>query len=124
MVRLALRVLQLMVALYGHILTFVPLLLQDLFINGFGIFTNAAGAKIAWFIDPLGAILISLAIITSWSWTAFSGLPVPSIAASIAHEEVSADYLFVSRRHQQRSSRPLLDARPTRISSASLSTRQ
>jgi len=43
---------------------------NDLLINGFGIFTNAAGAKIAWFIDPLGAIIISIVIISSWSWTA------------------------------------------------------
>ena len=46
----------------------------DLLINGFGIFTNAAGAKIAWFIDPLGAIIISIVIISSWSWTAGSKL--------------------------------------------------
>ncbi len=37
----------------------------------FGIFTAAAGAKIAWWIDPLGAILISLAIISSWTRTAY-----------------------------------------------------
>lgn len=46
----------------------------DLLINGFGIFTNAAGAKIAWFIDPMGAIIISCVIIASWSWTAYSEL--------------------------------------------------
>lgn len=43
---------------------------NDLLVNGFGIFTNAAGAKVAWFIDPLGAIIISLVLIGSWSWTA------------------------------------------------------
>ncbi|CAD6564743.1 MAG: hypothetical protein CYPHOPRED_004640 [Cyphobasidiales sp. Tagirdzhanova-0007] len=47
---------------------------NDLLINGFGIFTNAAGAKFAWFLDPLGAIIISLVIISSWGWTAFSEL--------------------------------------------------
>ena len=45
---------------------------NDLFINGFGIFTSAAGATIAGWIDPAGALVISLAIITSWTRTAFS----------------------------------------------------
>ncbi|SPO28084.1 related to mitochondrial Fe2+ transporter MMT1 and related transporters (cation diffusion facilitator superfamily) [Ustilago trichophora] len=44
---------------------------NDLFINGFGIFTSAAGATIAGWIDPAGALVISLAIITSWTRTAF-----------------------------------------------------
>ncbi|CBQ68426.1 conserved hypothetical protein [Sporisorium reilianum SRZ2] len=44
---------------------------NDLFINGFGIFTSAAGATIAGWIDPAGALIISLAIITSWTRTAF-----------------------------------------------------
>ncbi|KIS68232.1 uncharacterized protein UMAG_03814 [Mycosarcoma maydis] len=44
---------------------------NDLFINGFGIFTSAAGATIAGWIDPTGALIISLAIITSWTRTAF-----------------------------------------------------
>ncbi|CAH7688991.1 cation efflux family-domain-containing protein [Phakopsora pachyrhizi] len=39
---------------------------NDLFINGFGIFTNAAGAKIKWWIDPLGGMMISLALIFLW----------------------------------------------------------
>ena len=32
---------------------------NDLAINGFGIFTSCAGAKVAWFIDPMGAMIIS-----------------------------------------------------------------
>ncbi|MBW0461549.1 hypothetical protein O181_001264 [Austropuccinia psidii MF-1] len=39
---------------------------NDLFINAFGIFTNAAGAKIRWWIDPLGAMLISIALCMLW----------------------------------------------------------
>ncbi|PLW09734.1 hypothetical protein PCANC_24013 [Puccinia coronata f. sp. avenae] len=39
---------------------------NDLFINAFGIFTNAAGAKIKWWIDPLGAMLISVGLIILW----------------------------------------------------------
>ena len=47
-------------------------IILDLLVNGFGIFTNAAGAKIAWWIDPMGAMIISLVLIGSWSWTAAS----------------------------------------------------
>ncbi|KAH9809882.1 hypothetical protein DFH28DRAFT_1132666 [Melampsora americana] len=39
---------------------------NDLFINGFGILTNAAGAHIKWWIDPLGALIISLGLIYLW----------------------------------------------------------
>jgi len=39
--------------------------------NRFGIFTSAAGAKIAWWLDPTGAMIISFAIIFSWSRTAY-----------------------------------------------------
>ncbi|GAA5989292.1 hypothetical protein JCM5350_003433 [Sporobolomyces pararoseus] len=42
---------------------------NDLFINGFGLFTACAGAKIAWFIDPLGALIISFILIFVWGNT-------------------------------------------------------
>ncbi|KAK7028157.1 hypothetical protein VNI00_014972 [Paramarasmius palmivorus] len=42
---------------------------NDLLINGFGIFTSSAGANILWWIDPAGAIIISVVIIISWTRT-------------------------------------------------------
>ncbi|GAA5974598.1 hypothetical protein JCM11641_007018 [Rhodosporidiobolus odoratus] len=42
---------------------------NDLFINGFGLFTSAAGSKIAWWIDPVGAMVISLVLICTWGNT-------------------------------------------------------
>ncbi|KAK1226860.1 hypothetical protein PQX77_010164 [Marasmius sp. AFHP31] len=42
---------------------------NDLFVNGFGLFTSSAGAKIKWWIDPMGAIIISVAIVVSWTLT-------------------------------------------------------
>ncbi|KAJ6512084.1 cation efflux family-domain-containing protein [Mycena vitilis] len=42
---------------------------NDLFINGFGILTSSAGAKLLWWIDPLGALLISLALVVVWGRT-------------------------------------------------------
>lgn len=44
---------------------------NDLFINGFGILTSVGGAKLAWWIDPMGATLLSLLIAGIWLRTAF-----------------------------------------------------
>lgn len=43
---------------------------NDLFINGFGILTSVGGSKLAWWIDPMGAILLSCLIIILWFRTA------------------------------------------------------
>ena len=45
---------------------------NDLLINGFGILTSVGGSKLVWWIDPMGAILLSLLISTIWLRTAFS----------------------------------------------------
>lgn len=45
---------------------------NDLFINGFGILTSVGGAKLKWWIDPLGAMVLSVLIIFLWSRTAYS----------------------------------------------------
>ncbi|KAK0214105.1 CDF manganese transporter [Armillaria fumosa] len=44
---------------------------NDLLINGFGILTSSAGAKLKWWIDPMGAIIISGVIIASWTYTSY-----------------------------------------------------
>jgi cation diffusion facilitator family transporter len=43
---------------------------NDLFINGFGILTSVGGSKISWWIDPMGAILLSCLILSLWLHTA------------------------------------------------------
>lgn len=45
---------------------------NDLFINGFGVLTSVGGAKLKWWIDPMGALLLSTLIIFLWSRTAYS----------------------------------------------------
>lgn len=45
---------------------------NDLFINGFGILTSVGGAKLKWWLDPMGAMLLSVLIIFLWSRTAYS----------------------------------------------------
>ncbi|KAK6080178.1 cation efflux family protein [Seiridium cupressi] len=43
---------------------------NDLLINGFGILTSVGGAKLAWWIDPMGAIILSVLISGIWLRTA------------------------------------------------------
>src|SRR5690606_31293147 len=43
---------------------------NDLFINGFGILTSVGGSKLKWWIDPTGAIILSLIIGGLWLITA------------------------------------------------------
>lgn len=45
---------------------------NDLFINGFGILTSVGGSKLAWWIDPMGAIILSVLIATLWLRTAYA----------------------------------------------------
>jgi cation diffusion facilitator family transporter len=45
---------------------------NDLLINGSGILTSVGGSKLKWWIDPMGAIIISCVISFMWLRTAFS----------------------------------------------------
>ncbi|KAF2843584.1 hypothetical protein M501DRAFT_103939 [Patellaria atrata CBS 101060] len=45
---------------------------NDLLINGFGLLTSVGGSKLKWWIDPLGAVILSLTIIGLWLHTAYS----------------------------------------------------
>lgn len=45
---------------------------NDLFINGFGLLTSIGGSKLRWWIDPMGAIILSVLIATLWLRTAYS----------------------------------------------------
>ncbi|KAI0169473.1 hypothetical protein GGR52DRAFT_467742 [Hypoxylon sp. FL1284] len=44
---------------------------NDLLINGFGILTSVGGSELAWWIDPTGAIALSLVIIAIWLHDAY-----------------------------------------------------
>ncbi|KAL6707444.1 hypothetical protein ACN47E_004014 [Coniothyrium glycines] len=45
---------------------------NDLFINGFGVLTSVGGSKLVWWLDPMGAMILSVLIIFLWSRTAYS----------------------------------------------------
>ncbi|KAH8422285.1 cation diffusion facilitator family transporter [Aspergillus melleus] len=42
---------------------------NDLFINGFGILTSVGGSKLKWWIDPMGAVILSCLILGLWLHT-------------------------------------------------------
>lgn len=44
---------------------------NDLFINGFGLLTSIGGSRLVWWIDPMGAILLSLLVSGIWLHTAY-----------------------------------------------------
>jgi divalent metal cation (Fe/Co/Zn/Cd) transporter len=45
---------------------------NDLLINGFGILTSVGGSKLRWWIDPMGAIILSVLISGLWLHTAWN----------------------------------------------------
>ncbi|OJD14163.1 hypothetical protein AJ78_05469 [Emergomyces pasteurianus Ep9510] len=45
---------------------------NDLFINGLGIMTSVGGSKLRWWIDPMGAMILSCLIAGLWLRTAYS----------------------------------------------------
>lgn len=62
---------------------------NDLLINGFGILTSVGGSKLVWWIDPSGAIVLS--IIVSWNWlrTAFAEfLLLVGVVASVEVQQL------------------------------------
>lgn len=62
---------------------------NDLMINGFGILTSVGGAKLAWWIDPMGAIIISLIVSTNWLRTAFTEfLLLVGVVASVEMQQL------------------------------------
>lgn len=44
---------------------------NDLLINGFGILTSVGGSKLRWWIDPMGATILSVLIAALWLRTAY-----------------------------------------------------
>ena len=45
---------------------------NDLLVNGFGILTSVGGSKLVWWLDPAGAILLSVVVSSLWLRTAFA----------------------------------------------------
>ena len=62
---------------------------NDLLINGFGILTSVGGSKLKWWIDPMGAVLLSCLIAVIWLSTAFSEfLLLVGVTASVETQQL------------------------------------
>jgi cation diffusion facilitator family transporter len=62
---------------------------NDLLVNGFGILTSVGGSKLKWWIDPMGAIIISCIISVIWLHTAFSEfLLLVGVTASVEIQQL------------------------------------
>ena len=62
---------------------------NDLFINGFGILTSVGGSKLIWWLDPAGAIVLSVLISVLWLRTAFTEfLLLVGVVASVEVQQL------------------------------------
>ncbi|KAI1497167.1 hypothetical protein F5X99DRAFT_33203 [Biscogniauxia marginata] len=62
---------------------------NDLLINGFGVLTSVGGSKLVWWLDPMGAIILSLLITCIWLRTAFKEfLLLVGVVASIEMQQL------------------------------------
>ena len=70
---------------------------NDLFINGFGILTSVGGSKLRWWLDPMGAIILSCLIACLWLHTAYSEFQL--LIGVTADTEMQQLITYVSMTH-------------------------
>ncbi|KAI1336137.1 cation efflux family-domain-containing protein [Xylariaceae sp. FL0016] len=62
---------------------------NDLLINGFGVLTSVGGSKLAWWLDPMGAIILSVLITCIWLRTALKEfLLLVGVVASVEMQQL------------------------------------
>lgn len=62
---------------------------NDLLVNSFGILTSVGGSKLVWWIDPMGAIILSVFISCVWLRTAFAEfLLIVGVTASVETQQL------------------------------------
>ncbi|ODA78529.1 hypothetical protein RJ55_05910 [Drechmeria coniospora] len=75
---------------------------NDLLINGFGILTSVGGSKLKWWIDPMGAILLSILVSAIWLHTAFNEfLLLVGVVASVDTQQLIT-YVCLTHSHSVR----------------------
>ena len=73
---------------------------NDLFINGFGVLTSVGGSKLVWWIDPMGAIILSCLISCLWLHTAYSEFQL--LIGITADTETQQLITYVSMTHSDK----------------------
>ncbi|KAL2126923.1 hypothetical protein VTI74DRAFT_11607 [Chaetomium olivicolor] len=62
---------------------------NDLLVNGFGILTSVGGSKLVWWLDPAGAVFLSVVISSLWLRTAFTEfLLLVGVVASVEIQQL------------------------------------
>ncbi|KAI9672391.1 MAG: hypothetical protein M1817_003413 [Caeruleum heppii] len=70
---------------------------NDLLVNGFGILTSVGGSKLRWWIDPMGAIILSCLIVFLWLRTAYSEFQL--LIGVTAGSEIQQLITYISMTH-------------------------
>jgi cation diffusion facilitator family transporter len=70
---------------------------NDLLINGFGLLTSIGGSKLAWWLDPAGAIILSVLVSAIWLRTAFAEFML--LVGVVASVEIQQLITYVSVTH-------------------------
>lgn len=78
---------------------------NDLFINGFGIMTSVLGSKLRWWIDPMGAIILSCLISGLWLHTAYKEFQLLIGRSADTHMQQLITYICKSIGHDPYSHR-------------------
>ncbi|OLN97485.1 Metal tolerance protein 3 [Colletotrichum chlorophyti] len=62
---------------------------NDLLVNGFGILTSVGGSRLKWYIDPIGAVVLSIIVSAIWLRTAVAEfLLLVGVTASIETQQL------------------------------------
>ncbi|GAP88344.1 putative cation efflux family protein [Rosellinia necatrix] len=73
---------------------------NDIVVNSFGLTLSIIGNRVAWFVDPLGAIVIALLILFSWVSNAFE--QVWLLVGKSAPREFISKLIYLSMTHDPR----------------------
>ncbi|KAG0233091.1 hypothetical protein BGX31_004949 [Mortierella sp. GBA43] len=72
---------------------------NDLLVNGFGLFASLL-SRYCWWLDPAGAIVVSLIILRSWVWTAYE--QVQLIVGKTADPAILKKLTYIALTHHRK----------------------
>jgi divalent metal cation (Fe/Co/Zn/Cd) transporter len=73
---------------------------NDIIVNAFGLTLSIIGRRVAWFVDPLGGILIALLILFSWVSNAFE--QVWLLVGKSAPQDFISKLIYLALTHDPR----------------------
>jgi divalent metal cation (Fe/Co/Zn/Cd) transporter len=73
---------------------------NDIVVNAFGLAMSIVGSRVAWYADPIGAILIGLLILVSWAANAFDHVWL--LVGKSAPQEFISKVIYLVMTHDPR----------------------